>query len=172
MDLPSLRRSLPLAVATLAALLVAAGCRRTPLPEPVNLVLARADTGRPYSFAASRGEATVVYFFSTWCIPCQAMESSVAEVARRGKAEGIEVVAVALDLEGRRTVAPYVWGTDPPYPVVIGGGAVARGESAFGKIPELPAVIVLDGEGRPSSALVGLVPPDDLLRRAREVRDR
>ena len=146
MDLPSLRRSLPLAVATLAALLVAAGCRRTPLPEPVNLVLARADTGRPYSFAASRGEATVVYFFSTWCIPCQAMESSVAEVARRGKAEGIEVVAVALDLEGRRTVAPYVWGTDPPYPVVIGGGAVVElKEPQYGVAPGQACVFYQGG---------------------------
>lgn len=152
-------------------LLLLAACRG-PKPEPVDLVLVRADNGKPYSFAAGRGEVTLVYFFSTWCVPCQAMEASVGEVARRAKGEGIEVVGVALDLEERATVSPYVWATRPPYPVVIGGGEVARGESPFGKIPELPAVMFLDRDGRPASVLAGIASPDDLLHRAREVRDR
>lgn len=167
--LSSLRRA---AVPATAALLLLGACRRGPLPEPVELVLARADDGRPFSFAAARGETTLVYFFSTWCVPCQAMEASVAEVARRGKEEGIEVVGVALDLEGRRTVAPYVWATRPPYPVVIGGGELAAGDSPFGKIPELPAVFFLDEDGRPAAALAGYTTPGELLQRAREVAGR
>lgn len=160
------------AVSAAAALLLVGACRREPLPEPVELVLVRADDGQPYSFAAARGEATLVYFFSTWCVPCQAMEASVAEVARRGKRDRIEVVGVALDLEGRRTVAPYVWATKPPYPVVIGGGELAVGDSPFGKIPELPAVIFLDRDGRPAAALAGFTTPDELLDRARDVAGR
>jgi thiol-disulfide isomerase/thioredoxin len=168
---PHLRQRIGRALALAAALLLLAACRG-PRPEPVDLVLPRADNGQPFSFAATRGEATLVFFFSTWCVPCQAMEASVGEVARRGKDEGIEVVAVALDLEERRTVAPYVWATKPPYPVVVGGGEVARGESPFGKIPELPAVMFLDRDGRPSSVLAGFTSPDDLLRRARDVKGR
>lgn len=162
----------PVAAAVAALLLALVGCRGDRLPEPVDLILPRADTGQPYSFAAHRAEATLVYFFATWCVPCQLMEHAVAEVARRAEEEGIEVVAVALDLEGRRTVAPYVWGTRPPYPVLVGGGEVARGESPFGKIPELPVVIYLDGRGRPAAALAGVSTAEELLRRAREVKAR
>jgi thiol-disulfide isomerase/thioredoxin len=154
-----------------AAALAFAGCRG-PLPDPVDLVLPRADNGRPFSFAANRGEATLVYFFATWCIPCQLMEHAVAEAAERGREEGMVVVGVALDIEGRRTVAPYVWGTRPPYPVLVGGGEVARGESPFGKIPELPVVMFLDDDGRPAAALSGVSSAEELLRRAREVKAR
>jgi thiol-disulfide isomerase/thioredoxin len=156
----------------LCALALLASCRSEPLPEPVNIALPRAVDGRPFSFLERKGDATVVFFFSTWCVPCQAMEPFVAEVARRGAREGVEVVGVALDKEGNKTVAPYVLATDPPYPVVLGGGAIAEGRSPFGRIPELPAVIFLDGEGRPAAALTGVADTDMLLERAREVRSR
>jgi len=156
----------------LAALAGLASCRSAPLPEPVNLALPRAVDGRPFSIQERKGEATVVFFFSTWCVPCQAMEPFVAEAARRGPREGIEVVGIALDTEGNKTVGPYVTATDPPYPVLLGGGAVAEGRSPFGRIPELPAVIFLDSEGRPAAALTGVADTDLLLERARDVRGR
>lgn len=155
-----------LLVATLSA------CRGAGLPEPIDLVLPRASTGEPYSFASHRGEVLMVFFFSTWCIPCQAMEPFVAEAARAGSLEGFDVVGVGLDVEGRATIAPYVAVTRPPYPVVVGGGPVARGQSPFGKIPELPAVLFLDRDGRPSSSISGVASTETLLRRAREVRRR
>jgi len=147
-------------------------CRKEPLPEPVSLVLPLAETGAPWSFAARRGEATMVFFFATWCIPCQAMEPSVAKAAIEGRDEGIRTVGVALDVDGRKTVAPYVEATQPPYPVVVGGGPVARGESPFGRIPELPAVYFLDREGRPAAIIAGVASATMLLERAREVKTR
>lgn len=152
----------------LAALLTTA-CAHAPPAPPVNVTLPRASDGRPYSLSERRGEATIVYFFTTWCIPCQALEREIAEAAIRGEREGIEVVGVALDIEGRKLVAPYVAATDPPYPVLIGGGDVAAGKSDFGRIPELPAVLILDGGGHVRAAITGLVTSDALLERARAV---
>jgi len=162
-------RRLLLAAALFAAL---AGCRRSTLPDPIDYALPDAVTGAPYSFAEQRGRPVVVFFFATWCVLCQAMEPAVAEAAHRGRAEGIEVVAVALDLEGRRMVAPYVRALRPPYPVLAGGRAVASGRSPFGHIPRLPAVLVLDSSGRPAWSFTGLADADFLLQRAREVRGR
>lgn len=156
----------------LAASFVGIGCRGKALPEPVDLILARADTGQPYSFAAHRGRTLVVYFFATWCIPCQVMDPFMAQVEQRGSQEGISVVGVALDIEGRRTVGPYVWGVAPPYPVLLGGGDVAAGRSPFGKIPALPAVMILDASGRPAAVFSGVADADFILERAREVQDR
>jgi len=159
-------------LATLAILSSLAACRAQPLPEPISLVLPLAETGAPWSFAARRGEVTMVFFFATWCIPCQAMEPSVAKAAIEGRDEGIQVVGVALDVDGRKTVAPYVQATQPPYPVVVGGGTVARGESPFGRIPELPAVYFLDRDGRPAAVIAGVASSTMLLERAREVAGR
>lgn len=156
----------------LSILLPILGCRGKPLPEPIVLTLPLAESGAPYAFQAHRGDVVLVFFFSTWCVPCQAMEPFVAEAARLGASEGISVVGVALDVDGRRTVAPYVQATAPPYPVLVGGGSVASGRSPFGKIPELPAVLFLDREGRPASSISGLAPTELLLSRAREVQRR
>lgn len=155
----------------LLTLSMLASCRGRPLPEPVNLTLRQADDGRLYSFLDRRGKATIVYFFSTWCVPCQAMELFVGEAAREGRKEGIETVGVALDRDGT-LVHPYVLATRPSYPVVLGGGTIAQGESPFGRIPELPAVIFLDGEGRPSAVMTGVANTQMLLERAREVAKR
>lgn len=164
-------RSLRLTAALLAVLLFA-GCRRDPLPDPIDLVLAEALTAEPYAFSAQRGEVVVVFFFATWCVLCQAMEPSIAEAAHRGRAEGVEVVAVALDLEGRRIVAPYVAASRPPYPVLLGGPRVASGRSPLGHVPRLPAVLILDPAGRPAWSFSGLADADFILDRAREVRGR
>lgn len=148
-----------------------AACRSRPLPEPVRLTLRRADDGSLYSFEERRAPATIVYFFSTWCVPCQAMDAFVAETATIARKEGIETVAISLDTEAA-ILRPWVLQARPPYPVLFGGGSIAKGESPFGRIPELPAVIFLDGEGRPSSALLGLANTQTLLERAREVERR
>ena len=163
-----MRRAIPI----LLPLLLLAACRKAPLPEPVNLSLPRAVEGRPFSIMERKGESTIVFFFATWCVLCQAMEPFVAEAARLGRSEGIEVIGIALDVEGQKLVAPWVLATEPPYPVLIGGAAVAEGRSPFGRIPELPAVMFLDGEGRPSAVLTGVAPTEQLLARAREVRGR
>lgn len=156
----------------LAASFAGIGCRGKALPEPVGIILPRADTGQPYSFAAHRGQTLVVYFFATWCIPCQLMDPFMAQVQERGRQEGISVVGVALDIEGRRTVGPYVLGMAPPYPVLLGGGDVAAGRSPFGKIPALPAVMILDAAGRPAAVFSGVADTDFILERARVVQRR
>ena len=156
----------------LLLLVLLASCRGRPLQDPIRLTLPSAETGAPFSFDSRRGSVVIVFFFSTWCLPCQAMEPFVAEAARKGGAEGIDVVGVALDVDGRQTVTPYVRALRPPYPVVIGGGQVARGESPFGKVPELPAALFLDREGRPAASISGLADTEALLGRAREVAER
>lgn len=163
-------RRLLLGVLLVANLLTA--CRRISLPEPIDFALPEAITAEPYSFVAQRGQAVVIFFFATWCVLCQAMEPSIAEAAHRGRAEGVEVVAVALDLEGRQIVAPYVLASRPPYPVLVGGKAVASGRSPFGHIPRLPAVLILDPEGRPAWSFSGLADADFILERAREASRR
>lgn len=164
-----MRRSL---LATLAgAAIFLASCRGSQ-PQPIDLVLPHALTGEPHSFAAARGKPVVIFFFATWCVLCQAMEPSIAEAAHRGRNEGIEVVAVALDLEGRQIVAPYALALRAPYPILLGGRQVASGRSPLGHIPRLPAVLILDASGRPAWSFSGLADADFILERAREVRGR
>lgn len=159
-------------LAIAASLFVLASCRGGSLPEPVSLTLPDALTGEPYAFEAHRGRPVVIFFFATWCVLCQPMEPSIAEAAHRGRAEGIEVVAISLDLEGRQIVAPYVLALRPPYPVLLGGKRVASGRSPLGHVPRLPAVLILDATGRPAWSFSGLTDADFILERAREVRDR
>ncbi len=124
-------------------------------PPPVELVLPAADDGAPYSLAARRGEVTLLWFFATWCVPCQAMEPAVAELARTPP-DGTRVIAIAVDRDGRRTVSPWVWALQPPYEVLVGDPSFTTASGPFGQIPELPATLFLDAEGRPVTSLSGV----------------
>src|SRR5262249_60788132 len=124
-------------------------------------VLAQAPSDAPYVLSEHRGKPMVVYFFTTWCIPCQVQDGQVAEAVR----QGVSAVGIALDLEGATLVVPWVRATNPPYPVLLGGGRVAEGHSSFGQIPELPALIFLDADGRPASALSGIIEAKDIVER-------
>jgi thiol-disulfide isomerase/thioredoxin len=152
----------------LLAALLAAACAHAP-PPPVDVTLARVPDGARWSLSERHGAATVVYFFTTWCVLCQGLEPQIAEVAVRGAPDGVEVVGIALDLEGQKLVAPYVAATKPPYPVLLGGADVAQGRSAFGPIPEVPTVLILDREGRIRASVVGLVSAEALLDRAKDI---
>jgi len=163
-------RRLVLSAIVCASLLAA--CRGSGPPDPVRLTLPDALTGQPHALEAHRGRPLVIFFFATWCVLCQPMEPAVAEAAHRGRSEGIDVVAIALDIEGRKVIAPYVMALRPPYPVLVGGDRVASGRSPLGHIPRLPAILILDASGRPAWSFTGLADADFILERAREVRGR
>lgn len=118
-------------------------------------MLPAADDGAPYSLDARRGEVTLLWFFATWCVPCLAMEPSIAALAR-DPPKGTRILAVAVDRDGRRTVSPWVWALQPPYEVLVGDPEITTAAGPFGPIPELPATLLLDREGRPVRSLSGV----------------
>jgi thiol-disulfide isomerase/thioredoxin len=113
----------------------------------------------PYAPAALAGRVVLVHFFATWCFPCLQEVPAVRALHERYGPRGLSVVGVGLDLDGRRTLAPFADSYALPYPVLVASDALREGQTPYGRIAELPSTVVLDRQGRPLAAWSGLAPP-------------
>jgi thiol-disulfide isomerase/thioredoxin len=154
-----------LGLATLLAL--AAGCAHGPRPvAPPEGVDLRASLwlpsvgAVPYAPQELAGKVVLVNFFATWCFPCLQEVPALRSLQERYAARGFTVVAVGMDLDGARVLAPYAEAYAPPYPVLVASQELIEGRSPFGRILELPTSVLLDGQGRVLGAWTGLAPPE------------
>ncbi len=111
------------------------------LPAPAT---ALADLqGRPRDLEEFRGRPVLVYFFAPWCGVCAASAGNLARLAR-WRADGLQVVLVALDYETVGDVADYARRHELTVPVLLGD----RDTAAAWRVAGYPTYYVLDGEGR------------------------
>ena len=137
-----------------------------PLPPPVptsppvviperrpDITLADRD-GKPRALSEWDGKALVVNFWATWCAPCRREIPMLNELAREQRAQGVEVIGIAVDF--REDVLKYLQKTPIDYTVLIGeqeglDAARAFGVEAFG----LPFTAFTDRSGRIATIHVG-----------------
>jgi peroxiredoxin len=97
-----------------------------------------------------RGQVIVLHFWATWGGSCQGELAAMDTLYQTLKDQGFVVVAVALDAEGVKTVAPVVTARQLMYPVLVDPDRhVARQYH----IPGPPSTCVIDRQG----ALIGVV---------------
>ena len=113
----------------LAPLLVLAGCRietpeapGDPAPE---IDLPRLGGGR-VTLADLRGKTVLLDFWATWCPPCvlEIPELNAFYAAHEG--DGVDVLAIAVDVESADELAAWAREHDIQYPVALGDLDVAR----------------------------------------------
>lgn len=64
--------------------------------------------GTSVSFAAFRGKVVLVNFWATWCPACRLELPTLERLQQSSGGKDLEVLAVALDREGRTVVAPFL----------------------------------------------------------------
>ncbi|MCI0571487.1 MAG: TlpA family protein disulfide reductase [Myxococcaceae bacterium] len=114
----------------------------------------------PFRPAALAGKVVLVNFFATWCFPCVQEVPALRALQQKYGPKGFTVVAVGLDLEGARVIAPYAEAYALPFPVLVADDAIREGRSVYGRIQELPTSVLLDGQGRALAGWSGLVSPE------------
>lgn len=151
--------------ASFAAALLVAGCAttqpRAPRRSPYELTLPTADGGR-FGFGSLRGRPALVTFFATWCFPCLVQAPALGALQTRHRGAGLQVVAVGLDLEGELVLRPYAKAAALPYPVLIANERVRAGDTAYGRITELPASFLFNRKGEVEAAWSGALEPAEL----------
>ena len=122
-------------------------------PAPVPAFSFTDADGKERGAADFLGQGLVVNLWATWCPPCVAEMPSLDRAQAALAGEGVRVLALSSDREGRAKVEPFyrergirhlgLW-LDPR-------GAATRALGARG----LPTTIVLDRKGRERARLVG-----------------
>ena len=138
----------------------------SPAPE-MNTALTALD-GTRTSLAQHQGKVVLVNFWATWCEPCRVEIPWLIEFHQKYGPQGLVIVGVAMDDEGKKVVEPYVQkerfdvngnAEAMNYQVVLGNDAIAE---EFGGIIGLPTSMLYARDGKKIKTMIGLINHEDL----------
>jgi peroxiredoxin len=75
--------------------------------------------GRMVSLRSFKGKVVIVNIWATWCPPCVAETPSLDKFYKMFKDEGIELLAVSVDENGKRAVEPFMEKKNLSFPVLL-----------------------------------------------------
>lgn len=107
------------------------------------------------SLSDYKGQVVLLNFWATWCPSCVTEMPILESLHTRHKARGFTVVAVSVDKEGRKVVAPFVAGLRLTFPVLLASDRTERDYAIYG----LPAACLIDARGILRRRYVGEIDP-------------
>jgi peroxiredoxin len=167
-DLRKVLKSKPLLLAMLIAIsglltllqqrgYLAVGTATPALPMSSHTVMApdfalRDLDGIRREVASFRGRVVLLHFWTTWCEPCQSEMLSMAELYQTYKDAGLEVVAVASDVQGLEVVQPFMDRHRLRFTTLL--DTLGQVTHLYG-VTSLPTTYLLDREGRVVTVTMG-----------------
>jgi thiol-disulfide isomerase/thioredoxin len=114
-------------------------------------------SGRHHAASDWQGKVLVVNFWASWCEPCRREIPAFAALQQRYRADGLQVVGIALDDAAKIAEFLRSAGIDPGYPQLMApGGAGIELATAWGNaVGVLPYTVFVDREGRIAHAHFG-----------------
>ncbi len=126
-------------------------------------------SGETLSSAGTRGRATAILFVTTFDLPSQVMAKRLDAVVREHRPRA-NAGAVALEAPNDAPlVEVFKSSLDLSYPVALANTTGFDAPSPFGRIDQVPVLVVLDRRGREVARAQGVVSEralDDALTRA------
>jgi thiol-disulfide isomerase/thioredoxin len=115
--------------------------------------------GKQTAIAAFAGRSLIINFWATWCAPCRQEIPLLQKLRRQYRADGLEIVGIAVDFGG--AVRDYMAQTPISYPILIGEdqGMMAAGQ--FGMQLVLPFSVFALPDGRILIIKVGELHQDE-----------
>lgn len=104
-----------------------------------------APDGRPIRLAEYRGGVVLVNFWATWCPTCREEMPALERLHARFRADGLVVLAIAIDPDGASAVVPFVAEHGLTYPVGLDPKMTVS--DRFG-VRALPSSFLVDRRGR------------------------
>jgi thiol-disulfide isomerase/thioredoxin len=103
--------------------------------------------GRPHSIREWAGRPLVINFWATWCGPCREEMPLLERLREERKADGVEVVGIAVDFKA--DVQAFVAKHPISYPILSGEDDGVQVAAALG-VPDLalPFSVFVDHRGR------------------------
>jgi peroxiredoxin len=92
--------------------------------------------GRSYTLSQLRGKVVIVNFWATWCPPCRAEMPSMEKLHRELADQGLVMLAVNIEKDGRRTVPRFLASSPHSFPVLLDEQEVVQKRYGVYKFPE------------------------------------
>jgi len=111
-------------------------------------------TGDTVRLADFAGKVTLVNFWASWCDPCRAEFPHMADLYGAFGRADFAIVAISDDVDRGKMLA-FVKEFGPPFPILVGGGAMKGVYHYRG----LPYSVLLDRQGRVVERIFGVGGP-------------
>lgn len=96
--------------------------------------------------AQLQGRPVLLFLFSTWSLRAQAEAEEIKRIASRYS--GVAVVAIALDVRGRKLVKTYVDFVGFTFPVALATPDDLALIAALGRTARVPRTVLIDARGQ------------------------
>ncbi len=116
--------------------------------------------GKVVHLSDYKGKVVLLDFWATWCGPCKIEIPWFADIQRKNKDRGFEVLGVSMDDEGWETVKPFLSDLGVNYRVVMGNDQTAQ---LYGGVDALPTTFLIDRAGKIAAVHVGLASRKDFV---------
>lgn len=116
----------------------------------------------PFTPETLEGQVVLITFLATWCFPCLTELPVLDHLARDYGAKGFSNVLVGMDLEGRQVLDPFAEGYKLTAPLLVADDRLRSGETAFGRIRELPSRVLFARSGELVVGYSGVSKYEDL----------
>jgi len=92
--------------------------------------------GRSYTLSQLRGKVVIVNFWATWCPPCRKEMPSMEQLHRELSGEGLVLLAINIEKDGRRTVAQFLSSNPHSFPILLDEQEVVQKRYGVYQFPE------------------------------------
>ena len=108
--------------------------------------------GQKVSLSEFRGRVVFVNIWATWCSPCVEEMPSMQKLYQKLKGENFEILAVSIDSQGTKVVAPFMKKYKLTFPALIDSmGTIKRIYKATG----VPESFIIDKNGILAKKVIG-----------------
>ena len=114
--------------------------------------------GRAVRLSDFRGRAVLLNFWASWCAPCRVEMPWLADLSKRYRRQGLEVIGVSMDGADRARVASFVRERKIPYAILLGDETVG---AAYGGVRYLPQTFLIGRDGMIVRSISGLTEKSD-----------
>jgi len=98
------------------------------------------------------GKLVFVNFWATWCPPCRAEIPGFIKMYDQYKDQGLEILGISTDREGKSVVQPFVDKNKVNYPILLFNMDVIN---AYGGITGIPTTFIVNQKGEIVNKFVG-----------------
>lgn len=120
-------------------------------------------SGTRQSLQQWHGDVLVLNWWATWCGPCREEMPMLSRLQERYADRNVRFVGIAADDVAK--VADFVRAHPVGYPLWVGGENAIQATRDLGNIPlAVPFTVVLDRKGSLSTAVLGRIEEDALVR--------